>query len=137
MIVVLSKDTMSIQREQDVVPFRNRVKEYAVKIGMSLVNQTKLITAASELVRNMLKYANGGTTAIEVVSKGRENGIRLIFQDKGPGIKDIQLAMKDGFSTGKSLGLGLPGTKRLVSEFDIKSILGQGTTVTIIKWKNG
>lgn len=128
---------MSIQREQDVVPFRNRVKEYAVKIGMSLVNQTKLITAASELVRNMLKYANGGTTAIEVVSKGRENGIRLIFQDKGPGIKDIQLAMKDGFSTGKSLGLGLPGTKRLVSEFDIKSILGQGTTVTIIKWKNG
>ena len=128
---------MSIQKEQDVVPFRNRVKEYAVKIGMSLVNQTKLITAACELVRNMLKYANGGTVLIEVVSKGRENGVRLTFQDKGPGIADIKLAMQDGYSTGKSLGLGLPGTKRLVSEFDIKSIVGQGTTVTIIKWKNG
>lgn len=137
MIVVLNKDSLPIQREPDVVPFRNRVKEYAVKIGMSLVNQTKLITAASELVRNMLRYAGGGVTVIEVVSKGRENGIRLTFQDKGPGITDIQQAMKDGFSTGKSLGLGLPGAKRLVSEFDLKSIVGQGTTVTIIKWKNG
>lgn len=137
MIVVLNKDSLQIQREQDVVPFRNRVKEYAVKIGMSLVNQTKLITAASELVRNMLKYAGGGITLIEVVSKGRENGIRLTFQDKGPGIKDISLAMKDGYSTGKSLGLGLPGARRLVSEFDIKSVAGKGTTVTVIKWKNG
>ena len=137
MIIVLNKDSMLIQKEQDVVPFRNRVKEYAVKIGMSLVNQTKLITAASELVRNMLKYGNGGNTVIEVVSKGRENGIRLSFIDKGPGIKDVELAMKDGYSTGRSLGLGLPGAKRLVSEFDIKSAVGKGTTVTIIKWKNG
>lgn len=137
MIVVLNKDSLPIQKEQDVVPFRNRVKEYAVKIGMSLVNQTKLITAASELVRNMIRYAGGGITIIEVVSKGRENGIRLTFQDKGPGIKDIQQAMKDGFSTGKSLGLGLPGARRLVSEFDIKSVVGKGTTVTVIKWKNG
>ena len=137
MIVVLNKDTMIIQKEQDVVPFRNRVKEYATRTSMSLVNQTKLITAASELVRNMLKYAAGGTVLIEVVSKGRENGIRLTFVDKGPGIKDIEQAMKDGFSTGKSLGLGLPGTKRLVSDFDIKSTVGEGTTVTIIKWKNG
>jgi len=128
---------MLIEKEQDVVPFRNRVKEYAVKIGMSLVNQTKLITAASELVRNMLKYANGGVAIIEVISQGRDNGIRLVFQDQGPGIKDIPQAMKDGFSTGKSLGLGLPGTKRLVNEFDIKSTVGEGTTVTIIKWKNG
>jgi serine/threonine-protein kinase RsbT len=137
MIVVLNKDSLTIQKEQDVVPFRNRVKEYATKIGMSLVNQTKLITAASELVRNMLRYAAGGSTLIEVVSKGRENGIRVTFTDKGPGIKDVALAMKDGFSTGKSLGLGLPGAKRLVSEFDIKSTIGKGTTVTIIKWKNG
>ncbi len=128
---------MVIDREQDVVPYRNRVKEFAVKIGMSLVNQTKLITAASELVRNMLKYANGGVTTIEVISKGRENGIRLTFEDNGPGIPDIAQAMKDGFSTGKSLGLGLPGAKRLVSEFDIKSTLGQGTSITLIKWKNG
>jgi serine/threonine-protein kinase RsbT len=137
MIVVLNKDSMPIVREQDVVPFRNRVKEYAVKIGMSLVNQTKLITAASELVRNMLRYANGGNTIIEVISKGRENGIRLTFDDKGPGIKDLTLAMKDGYSTNKSLGLGLPGAKRLVSEFDLKTTVGVGTTITIIKWKNG
>ena len=137
MRVVLSKDSMRIEKEQDVVPFRGRVKEYAVKIGMSLVNQTKLITAASELVRNMLKYAGGGTTLIEVISQGRESGIRLTFTDKGPGIKDISLAMKDGYSTGKSLGIGLPGTKRLVNEFEIKSTLGEGTTVSIIKWKNG
>lgn len=128
---------MKIEKEQDVVPFRNRVKEYAVKIGMSVVNQTKLITAASELVRNMLKYANGGETRIEVISEGRNSGIRLIFEDKGPGIQDIALAMKDGFSTGKSLGIGLPGAKRLVNEFDIKSSPGEGTTVSIIKWKNG
>jgi serine/threonine-protein kinase RsbT len=137
MKIVLNKDTMKIEKEQDVVPFRNRVKEYAVKIGMSLVNQTKLITAASELVRNMLKYANGGIALIEVISQGRDNGIRLTFTDKGPGIGDIAMAMKDGYSSGKSLGIGLPGTKRLVNEFDIKSTVGVGTTVTIIKWKNG
>ena len=128
---------MLIVKEQDVVLFRNRVKEYAIKIGMGLVNQTKLITAASELVRNMIKYASGGSILIEVVSKGRENGIRLTFRDQGPGIANIPQAMKDGFTTGKSLGLGLPGAKRLVSEFDIKSIVGEGTTVSIIKWKNG
>ena len=128
---------MRIEKEQDVVPFRSRVKEYAVKIGMGLVNQTKLITAASELVRNMLKYAGGGQVLIEAINQGRENGIRLTFRDKGPGIPNIALAMKDGFSTGKSLGVGLPGAKRLVNEFDIKSIVGEGTTVTIIKWKNG
>jgi serine/threonine-protein kinase RsbT len=137
MIVVLNKEIMQIEREQDVVLFRNRVKEKAVKIGMGLLNQTKLITAASELVRNMIKYAGGGNIHIEVISKGRENGVRLTFSDKGPGIKNIADAMKDGFSTARSLGLGLPGAKRLVSEFDIKSVLGEGTTVTIIKWKNG
>ncbi|KAA8479979.1 anti-sigma regulatory factor [Arcticibacter tournemirensis] len=133
----MSKDIMYIVRDQDVVPFRNRVKEKAVKIKMGLVNQTKLITAASELVRNMLKYANGGEVLIEIVSKGRDTGIRLVFKDKGPGIADISMAMKDGFSTGKSLGLGLPGARRLVSEFDIKSESGKGTTVSIIKWANG
>lgn len=137
MIVVLNKETMVVVKEMDVVLFRNRVKEYAVKIGMGLVNQTKLITAASELVRNMLKYAGGGSILIEVITKGRDNGIRLTFKDQGPGIPNVVQAMKDGFSTGKSLGLGLPGAKRLVSEFDIKSTVGEGTTVSIIKWKNG
>lgn len=137
MLVILSKDVMHIDREQTVVPFRNRVKECCVKIGMGLVNQTKFITAASELARNMLKYAGGGKVNIEIVSKGRENGVRLTFEDKGPGIENIELAMRDGYSTGKSLGLGLPGAKRLVSEFDIKSTIDVGTTVTILKWKNG
>jgi len=137
MILSLSKDAISIRREPDVVLLRNRVKESAVRIKMGLVNQTKLITAVSELVRNMLKYAGGGEILIEVVSKGRENGLRVVFTDSGPGITDINLAMKDGYSTGKSLGLGLPGAKRLVNEFSISSEVGKGTTITIVKWANG
>jgi serine/threonine-protein kinase RsbT len=104
---------------------------------MSVLNQTKLITAASELARNMMKYAGGGSVLIEVVSKGRDSGVRLTFADKGPGIANVEQAMRDGFSTGKSLGLGLPGARRLVSEFDIQSEPGKGTTVRLIKWKNG
>jgi serine/threonine-protein kinase RsbT len=137
MKIVLTKDIIRVEREPDVVMFRNRVKEFAVKIGMGTVNQTKLITAASELVRNMLKYGGGGIVNIEVISEGRDNGIRLTFKDRGPGIKDISLAMKDGYSSGKSLGIGLPGAKRLVSEFNIKSVVNEGTEVMIIKWKNG
>ncbi|WP_291148098.1 anti-sigma regulatory factor [Flavobacterium sp. UBA7680] len=132
-----SKEEIPIVKEQDVVPLRNRVKEYGVKIGMSILNQTKLITATSELVRNLLKYGGGGKVIIESVSNGRDNGVRVTFIDNGPGIANVELAMKDGYSTGKSLGLGLPGTKRLVNEFDIKTELGNGTTVTITKWKNG
>ena len=137
MILSLSKDNVQVAREQDVVFLKNRVKETAVKIKMGLVNQTRLITAASELIRNMLRYADGGVCIIEVVSSGRNNGVRLTFSDRGPGIPDIELALKDGYSTGKSLGLGLPGSKRLVNEFDIKSKVGEGTTVTILKWANG
>lgn len=136
-MVTLAKEVMAIAREIDVIPFRNRLKEYAVKIGLGLVNQTKVITAASELARNMLKYANGGKVILEIVNKGRENGIKLTFKDQGPGIPNLALAMKDGYSTTRSLGLGLPGTKRLVSEFKIESAVDKGTTVTIIKWKNG
>ena len=132
-----SKEEAPVVKEQDVVPLRNRVKEYGAKAGMSILNQTKLITATSELLRNLLKYGGGGRVIIESVSNGRDNGVRVTFIDNGPGIADISLAMKDGYSTGKSMGLGLPGTKRLVNEFDIKSELGNGTTVTITKWKNG
>lgn len=137
MTVPLTKLTMKVVVEQDVVPFRNKVKEYAESIKMGLLNQTKLITAASELVRNMLRYGNGGEATIEILLNSRNNGVRLVFTDKGPGIADIEQAMVDGFSTGKSFGLGLPGSKRLVNEFDIQSELGVGTTVTIIKWING
>jgi serine/threonine-protein kinase RsbT len=137
MTTTLSREDFVVAKEQDVVPLRNKVKDAAVKAGMSILNQTKLITAASELVRNLLKYGGGGSVAIETVNNGRENGVRLVFADKGPGIPDVEMAMKDGYSTGKSLGLGLPGTKRLVNVFEIKSAVGEGTTVTIIKWKNG
>jgi len=137
MILSLSKDTVQVFKEQDVVFLKNRVKEVAVKIKMGLVNQTRLLTAASELVRNMMRYADGGVCIIEVVSSGRVNGVRLTFSDRGPGIPDIAAAMRDGFSTGKSLGLGLPGAKRLVNEFDLKSKVGEGTVVMILKWANG
>lgn len=136
-MISLNKDSIPVSKEQDAVFLKNRVREVAVKIKMGLVNQTRLITAASELVRNMLRYGNGGICLIEVVSSGRINGVRLTFTDKGPGIADIPQAMRDGFSTGKSLGLGLPGAKRLVNEFDIKSKVGEGTTITILKWANG
>ena len=137
MVISLTKDSVQVVKEQDAVFLKNRVREIAVRIKMGLVNQTRLITAASELVRNMLRYANGGPCVIEVVSSGRINGVRVTFIDKGPGIANIAQAMRDGFSTGKSLGLGLPGAKRLVNEFDIESTVGEGTKVTILKWANG
>lgn len=135
MMISLNKETLKISTEQDVVLFRQRLREYAQKISMSIVNQTKLITAASELVRNILAYAGNGQATIEVISERMQTGIKVVFQDSGPGIADINKAMQDGFTTGKSLGLGLPGAKRLVNFFDIQSKVGHGTTVTIIRWK--
>ncbi len=137
MTSTLFTQAMQINKDQDVVPFRNKVKDCAVIAKMGLLNQTKLITAASELVRNMLKYGNGGEVIIESIIVNWNKGIKLTFIDKGPGIPDLTLAMKDGYSTGKSLGLGLPGSKRLVNEFSIHSTPGIGTTVTIIKWCDG
>lgn len=137
MTTILSKKTIEIVRESDLILFRTRVREVADKMQMGLLNQTKLITAGSELLRNIIKYAGKGKVVIEEISRGANFGIRLTFVDKGPGIKDINLAMKDGYTTGNSLGLGLPGAKRLVNEFKITSEKGKGTTVEIIKWKNG
>jgi serine/threonine-protein kinase RsbT len=135
---VINSETILIKTDQDTVFLRNRIAEYAGKIKMGLVNQTKLLTASSELVRNMLRYAGGGSVLCEVVSQSvLQKGIRLTFIDQGPGIPNISDAMKDGFSTGKSLGLGLPGAKRLVNLFEIKSEIGQGTRVMILKWING
>jgi len=131
------KESMAIQQERDLVYCRNRVKEIAAKIGMGIVNQTKLITATSEIARNMLRYAGGGNVKVEVVTRGKQEGVQLVFEDSGPGIPDINKAMQDGFTTGKTLGLGLPGAKRLVNEFAIQSVVGKGTTVKILKWKNG
>ena len=137
-MIVLNSETIQIKTEQDTVFLRNRIAEYAGKIKMGLVNQTKLLTASSELVRNMLRYAGGGIVLCEVVSQSiLQKGIRLTFMDRGPGIANVAEAMKDGFSTGKSLGLGLPGAKRLVNLFEISSQVGAGTKIMILKWING
>lgn len=130
-------DTIAIASEKDVGQLLGFVRLQAGLLGMTLLNQTKLITAASELARNMLTYAGGGEVSIGVVSRDKKSGIQLIFTDKGPGIADLALAMKDGYTSGSGLGMGLPGAKRLASEFTITTVVGQGTTVTIIKWTNG
>jgi serine/threonine-protein kinase RsbT len=106
-----------------------------VELRFSLVDQTKIVTAASELARNTLDYGGGGTVKLEVLQDGIRQGLQLMFEDKGPGIPDIELALKDGFTTGNGLGMGLSGTKRLVNEFKIVSQVGEGTCVTITKWK--
>ena len=130
-----NKEILKIKTEQDLVLLRQRLREYALKVGMSTINQTKLITAASELGRNILRYAGEGHATMEMVNERLQTGIKVVFKDSGPGIPDINKALQDGFSTGKSLGLGLPGAKRLVNFFDIHSQVGHGTTVTIIRWK--
>jgi serine/threonine-protein kinase RsbT len=126
---------MSIQSSADVVLVRQAVRQRAVELRFSLVDQTKIVTAASELARNTLDYGGGGTLKLEVLQDGIRQGLQLTFEDKGPGIPDLELALKDGFTTGNGLGMGLSGTKRLVNEFKIVSQVGEGTCVTITKWK--
>ncbi|KAB8321268.1 anti-sigma regulatory factor [Tolypothrix campylonemoides VB511288] len=126
---------MTIQCSQDVVLVRQAVRQFAVKLGFSLVDQTKIVTAASELARNTLDYGGGGTVKLEALQNGMRRGLRLVFEDSGPGIPDIELALKDGYTTGNGLGMGLSGAKRLMNEFNIVSRVGEGTCVTITKWK--
>ncbi len=128
-------ETMSIQSSADVVLVRQSVRQFAVELGFSLVDQTKIVTAASELARNTLDYGGGGTVKLEALQEGMRRGLRLTFEDQGPGIPDIDLALKDGYTTGNGLGMGLSGTKRLVNEFNIVSHVGTGTCITITKWK--
>jgi serine/threonine-protein kinase RsbT len=131
---VVSSETISLSTEPDVVTVRRRVRELAAQLGFSLVDQTKLVTAASELARNNLTYGGGGRMLVEILN-GPRMGLRLSFEDKGPGITDVDLAMRDGFTTGSGLGLGLGGAKRLANEFEIVSRLGEGTRVIITRWK--
>lgn len=126
---------MGIYSSSDIVLVRQTVRTWAVKLGFGLVDQTKIITAASELARNTLTYGGGGTLTLEVVEVGYRQGLRLTFSDKGAGISDIALALKDGYTTGGGLGMGLSGAKRLMNEFEINSRVGEGTSVTITKWK--
>lgn len=128
-------DTMEIQSSADVVLVRQAVRQLSVEIGLGLVDQTKIVTAASELARNTLDYGGGGIVKLETLQEGGRRGLRLIFEDQGPGIPDIEMALKDGFTTGGGLGMGLGGAKRLANEFEIESEVGQGTRITIVRWK--
>lgn len=128
-------ETIHIQSSTDIVLVRQAVRQLGVEIGFGLVDQTKIVTAASELARNTLEYGGGGTVKLETLQEGRRRGLRLTFEDRGPGIADIELALKDGFTTGGGLGMGLGGAKRLANEFEIQSAVGEGTRVIIVRWK--
>ena len=132
-MAIISTESVPVKSEPDVVAVRRHIREAAAKMGFSLVDQTKLVTAASELARNTIIYGAGGVMQVETLN-GPRSGLRLTFQDQGPGIPDIELALRDGFTTGSGLGLGLGGAKRLVNEFDLTSRIGQGTKVTITRW---
>ena len=128
-------EVLPVRTSEHVVIVRQAVRQRAVELGFSLVDQTKIVTAASELARNTLQYGGGGTVRIDVLHEGIRRGLRLTFEDQGPGIPDIELAMRDGYTTGAGLGLGLSGARRLSSEFDIASTPGIGTRVVITRWK--
>ena len=129
------EESVAIHSDEDVVRIRQLTRRWAVDLGFSLVDQTKIVTAASELARNTLVHGGGGLTRLLALQDGGRRGLRLVFEDKGPGIPDLQQALRDGFTTGSGLGLGLGGARRLSSEFDIASTPGQGTTVSITRWR--
>lgn len=128
-------ETLPIRLDNDVVVVRQRVRARAIEQGFTLVDQTKIVTAASELARNVLVHGGGGTVRIQALNHDTRKGLKLTFEDQGPGIADISLAMRDGYSTGGGLGLGLSGAKRLSNEFEISSRPGEGTRVAIARWK--
>src|SRR5262245_45370510 len=134
-MVLLSVDTLPLERDEHIVVVRQSVRQRAVELGFSLVDQTKIVTAASELARNTIQHGGGGTALVETVNDGARRGMRLTFEDNGPGIRDVALAMTDGYTTTGGLGLGLSGAKRLSNEFAITSAAGRGTRVVITRWK--
>lgn len=127
-------ETLPIRSGEDVVRVRQAVRTAAVRLGFSLVDQTKLVTAASELARNTIDYGHGGECELEVVHSGERVGVRLVFRDEGPGIPDVERALRDGYTTGGGLGMGLGGARRLVDEFTIDSTVGVGTTIAVTRW---
>jgi serine/threonine-protein kinase RsbT len=132
---VSKNEVISIRVSDDVVLVRQAVRKWTIEQGFSLVDQTKMITAASELARNTLDYGGGGTVHLEALEERGRKGLRLTFEDQGPGIADLELALTDGYTSGKGLGMGLSGSKRLVNEFEIHSRPGEGTRVAITRWK--
>lgn len=132
---VEASETMPVQSADDVVRVRQAVRAQAVAAGFSLVDQTKIVTAASEIARNTVDYGGGGTLCLELLREGPRRGVRLTFVDSGPGIADVEQAMTDGYTSGNGLGLGLSGAKRLCNEFSVKSAPDQGTIVTLARWR--
>ena len=134
-MAIVRHDTRAVRTSEDVVVVRRVVREWALSAGFSLVDQTKIITAASELARNVVVYGGGGTLRLESLNDDQRRGLRLVFEDQGPGIPDIERALKDGYTTGNGLGLGLGGARRLSNEFEIDSRPGAGTRIAITRWK--
>jgi serine/threonine-protein kinase RsbT len=134
-MAVIRELRRAVSSSEDIVAVRKLVRDWSVGCGFSLVDQTKMVTAASELARNLVLYGGGGTVRLEALNDGMKRGLRLAFEDEGPGIEDIGQALQDGFTTGNGLGLGLGGARRLVNEFDIQSKRGAGTRVVITRWK--
>ncbi|MBM7775619.1 serine/threonine-protein kinase RsbT [Actinokineospora baliensis] len=129
-----AREDIPIAADEDVVRVRQVVRSFAQRARLSLVDQTKLVTATSELARNTLTYGGGGSAVVELLGEGRRQGVRASFQDEGPGIPDLTLALTDGWTSGRGMGLGLSGARRLVDEFELDSEVGRGTTVTVVKW---
>ena len=134
-MTTLKSESLSVATPADVVILRQKVRAWTIELKFGLVDQTKMITASSELARNTLDHGGGGTCLMEMISNGTRTGLRLTFEDRGPGIPDMGLALKDGYSTGSGMGLGLSGSKRLVNEFEIASKVGEGTRVSVVRWK--
>ena len=134
-MAVIKTHALPVRSEGDIVHVRQTVRAWAVELKFSLVDQTKIVTAASELARNLLIYGGGGEVRLEILEQGIRRGLRVTFEDHGPGIPDIALAMKDGYTSGHGMGLGLGGAKRLVNDFDLVSKPGEGTRITITRWK--
>src|ERR1700748_3883077 len=132
---ILRRELLPFKTSNDVVLARQKVRQWAIELRFSLVDQTKMVTAASELARNTLDHGKGGECTIEVLQNGIKSGLRLEFFDRGPGISDIEQALKDGYTTGGGMGLGLGGAKRLVNDFEISSRLGEGTRISVGRWK--
>jgi serine/threonine-protein kinase RsbT len=132
---VTKSETQPVRQEGDIVLVRQKVRKWSMEIACSVVDQTKVVTAASELARNLLIYGGGGDVLLEQLQQGMRKGLKLSFIDEGPGIPDIDQALKDGYTSGKGMGLGLGGARRLVNDFEIHSEVGKGTRVIITKWK--
>ena len=134
-MAIVRTERFELRSGSDVVSIRQVVRTWAIEAGFTLVDQTKMVTAASELARNTIDYGGGGTVDVDLINDGNRRGLRIAFEDHGPGIPDIEKALTDHYTTGNGLGLGLGGARRLVNEFDLKSTVGEGTRVVITRWK--